>query len=181
MKHLSFLMAACILMACQSSPGTNTKGDRVHLVVNSSTIQNSSWEKISLPMIWWIDIHGDEVLYQNKAMEFTREQIISYAAHNYLDDVVKEGHQWFFLNTAGTIRNDVLDGLKAVGLKKHAEIYQQALQKFIQTKDREADFTEEDTGIILLRENEDIDGFFRAYVKANSGKFYYDQWVNKPE
>jgi hypothetical protein len=71
--------------------------------------------------------------------------------------------------------------LKAVGLKKHAEIYQQALQKFIQTKDREADFTEEDTGIILLRENEDIDGFFRAYVKANSGKFYYDQWVNKPE
>ena len=78
MKHLLFLWAVCILMSCQNNSEINTKGDRVHLVVNSSTIQNSSWEKISLPMIWWIDIHGDEVLYQNKAMEFTREQIISY-------------------------------------------------------------------------------------------------------
>jgi len=181
MKHLLFLWAVCILMSCQNNPEINTKGDRVHLVVNPGTIENGSWEKISLPMIWWIDIHGDEVLYQNKAMEFTREQIISYAAHNYLDDVVKEGHQWFFLNTAGTIRNDVLDGLKAVGLQKHADVYQRALLKFEETKDYEADFTEEDTGIILLRENEDADGVFRNYAKANSRSFFFDQWVKQPD
>jgi hypothetical protein len=98
-----------------------------------------------------------------------------------LDDVVKEGHQWFFLNTAGTIRNDVLDGLKAVGLQKHADVYQRALLKFEETKDYEADFTEEDTGIILLRENEDADGVFRNYAKANSRSFFFDQWVKQPD
>jgi hypothetical protein len=181
MKHLLFLWAVCILTACQNNPETNTKGDRVHLVVTPGNTQNGSWEKISAPMTWWIDIHGDEELYRKISKEFTREQLISFAASTYLSDVVKEGHQWFFLNTASTIRNDVLDGLKAVGLQKHTDIYQRAILKFEETKDREADFTEEDTGIILLRENEDVEGFFRAYAKSNSGKFYYDQWVKKPK
>lgn len=181
MKHLLLILVVCSLAACESGPETNNKGDRVHLVVNSTTIQNSSWEKIAVPMTWWINIHGDEELYRNISKEFTREQLISFAAHGYLNDVVKEGHQWFLSNTAGIIRNDVLEGLKAVGLQKQAEIYQQALQKFTQTKDREADYTEEDTGIILLQENENVEGFFLAYAKANSRKFYYDQWVNKPE
>jgi hypothetical protein len=174
-------MAVCILMSCQNNPEINTKGDRVHLVVNPGTIENGSWEKISAPMTWWINIHGDEELYQNVSKGFTREQLISFAASTYLSDVVKEGHQWFFLNTAGTIRNDVLDGLKAVGLQKHADVYQRALLKFEETKDYEADFTEEDTGIILLRENEDADGVFRNYAKANSRSFFFDQWVKQPD
>ncbi len=181
MKHLLVLWAACILMACQNNPETNTEGDRVHLVVNSGTIENGSWEKISAPMTWWIDIHGDEELYQKDAKGFTREQLISFTASTYLSDVVKEGHQWFFLNTASTIRKDVLDGLKAAGLEKHTDIYQRALVKFEETKNREADFTEEDTGIILLRENEDIDGVFRNYAKANSRSFLFDQWVKKSD
>jgi hypothetical protein len=181
MKHLSFFLAACILLGCQSDLETNTKGDRVHLVVTPDNIQNGSWEKISAPMTWWIDIHGDEELYRKISKEFTREQLISFAASTYLSDVVKEGHQWFFLNTASTIRKDVLDGLKAVGLEKHADTYQRALLKFEETKDREADFTEEDTGIILLIENEDADGLFRNYAKANSRSFLFDQWVKKPD
>lgn len=181
MKQFSLLLLLCYLMACKNSPETNAEGGRVHLVVNTGNIQNDRWEKIAAPMTWWINIHGDEDSYRNISKEFTREQMISFAAHTYLNDVVKEGHQWFFSNTAGIIRNDVLDGLKAVGLQKHAEIYQQALQKFAQAKDLETDFTDEDTGIILLQENEEVEGVFRAYAKANSGKFYYDQWVNKPE
>lgn len=181
MKQFSLLLLLCYLMACENSSETNAESDRVHLVVNTGNIQNDSWEKIAAPMTWWINIHGDEELYRKVSKDFTREQLISFVAHTYLNDVVKEGHQWFFSNTAGIIRNDVLDGLKAVGLQKHAEIYQQALQKFTQTKDREADLTEEDTGIILLQENENVEGFFLAYAKSNSRKFFYDQWVNKPE
>ena len=181
MKHFTFLLLLFSLTACQSNPETNTKGDRVHLVVGPSEIQNGHWEKVTAPMTWWINIHGDEELYRNISKEFTREQLISFAAYTYLNDVAKEGHQWFFPNTAGMIQNDVLAGLKEVGLQKHADIYERARRKYEQTKDREADFTEEDTGIILLRENEDMDTFFRAYVKANPSKFYYDQWVEKPE
>jgi hypothetical protein len=181
MKQFSLLLLLWCMMACKNSPETNAEGDRLHLVVNTGSIQNDRWEKIAAPMTWWINIHGDEELYRKVSKDFTREQLMSFVAHTYLNDVVKEGHQWFFSNTAGIIRNDVLDGLKAVGLQKHAEIYQQALQKFTQTKDLEADFTEEDTGIILLQENENVEDLFRAYAKANASKFYYDQWVNKPD
>lgn len=181
MKHFTFLLLLSSLTACQSSPETNTKGDRVHLVVGPSQIQNGPWEKVAAPMTWWINIHGDEALYTNVSKSFTREQLSSFAAHTYLNDVAKEGHQWFFSNTAGIIQNDVLEGLKAVGLQKQADIYERARRKYEQSKDREADFTEEDTEIILFRENEDTERLFQAYVKANPSKFYYDQWVNKPE
>lgn len=180
MKHLTLVLMVCQLMACQRGPETNEKGDRVHLVVNSSTTAHGSWEKISAPMTWWINIHGEEALYRNATREFTREQVVSFVAYAYLNDIAKEGHQWFFTNTAPLIQQDVLEGLRAVGLPKAVEIYQQALQKFEQTKNREADFTPEDTGIILLQENTEIEKIFRAYASANANKFYYDQWVKKP-
>ena len=181
MKRFTTVLIACQLMACQPGPETKERGDRVHLVVNSSTTDHGSWEKISAPMNWWINIHGDEALYQRVSDAFTREQMISFAAQKYLSDVVREGHHWFFSATAGAIRQDVLEGLEAVGLSQGVEIYHRALRKFEQAKDREADFTEEDSSIILLQENTDIETVFRAYVKANASKFYYDQWVNKPE
>lgn len=181
MKPIFFLLALCSLMACQSSLESNAEGDRVHLVVNPGIIEKGSWEKIAAPMMWWINIHGDEELYRKVSKEFTREQRISFAASTYLNDVVNEGHQWFFLNTAGTMRHDVLEGLKAVGLQKHMNIYQRALVKFEEVKNSEADFSEEDSEMIVLRENGDADGFFRNYARANSRSFLFDQWVVKPD
>lgn len=181
MKHYCLLLIICMLSACGRSDENNDKHNRVHLVVNSGTIDQGNWEQISAPMAWWINIHGDEKLYVKDTKEFTREQRLSFAAYTYLNDVVKEGHQWFFTNTANVIQLDVLEGLKEVGFSKHVVIYYWALQKYVRTVNREADFTEEDTGLILLRENEDLEQLFQNYAKANSARFYYDQWVSKPE
>lgn len=175
------MISLVMLLGCSNGAVKENSQQRVHLQVTPEKVSGGSWEEIIAPMAWWINIHGDESLYQYESRNFTKEQLQGFAAYMYLSEVVKEGHQWFFTSTPEKARRDVLEGLVAVGFTKYAGIYQEGLRKYLQNRNKEADFSMEDHEIILLWENQDVEAEFRRFARDHSRQFLFDQWVEKPE
>lgn len=140
------------------------------------------------PIRPYVDVLGTDRDYKRDLSQFTTEQGHILAVGWYIAEVYGNGHYEFFTGPYGKVYPDAIEGLKAIGAARYAEILECAASEFdgltdpvldldkrIEAIDRlDLDFEDANLAIYSLDEyGEEIQALQMAYIRSHAGAFLF--------
>lgn len=165
------------------------KMEMQHVHIGEEDVMRGEVQKLIEPLWFTVSIYDSKEKYDSDLAPYTLPQRYVFAMQWYFAEVYNGGHDQFFYNSTGIVWEDALNGFRAAGLDKCAEILEHAAQLIGGTPsfDREErwdimdrlepDFGELDSRLYDLPE-EDTD--LRGYILANKEAFYFDGDIELP-
>ncbi len=141
------------------------------------------------PIRPYVNVSGSHVDYIKDMSQFSIEQRRILSVNMYISEVYGDGHYGFFTDSVGMVYLDAIEGLKAIGAEKYAEILEKAVSEFDGINHPQFDLEERGTSINELGldfENADnaiysLDEFGEgiaelqmAYIRSHVDDFLFD-------
>ncbi|MCL2847420.1 MAG: DMP19 family protein [Firmicutes bacterium] len=157
-----------------------------HFLINDEFIKdksNGSMEIIE-PVWYSVSIYDGVEKYEKDLGAFSIPQRYVFAIEWYNAEVCNGGHDQFYGNSTGIVWEDVMNGLKTIGAKKHYDIIKKSIKKMggnpskdseereEKLEELEPDFEKLDMKFYEL--DEELDEKLQKYILDNAKDFYFD-------
>lgn len=162
------------------------------VIVDDALIDSGEPHEVTEPVWWTGDIYGTEDEYKRSLGDFSRPQVLLFAALWYLGEVNNGGHDQFYFNSTGIVWKDALEAFSAFGLTEVVDVIAESARRFptmpslVRTERQEALLSAEpvfddlDDRLYDLQEQHDVDGLMMKFVQENREAFYFDGTLSIP-
>lgn len=165
--------------------------ETVHIVVDDSTIAGGNSWGIIEPVWWSANIYEGSGLYEQSLQPFSQSQRYVFAVRWYLSEVNNGGHDQFYSNATGIVWQDALDGLKAMGIEKAANILRISADRLggspsldreerdQQFEEHQPDFDDCDDALYKLQERVDFEERVMDFIRKHPSDFAFSGTIER--
>jgi hypothetical protein len=165
--------------------------EKVHVVVDDSTIAKGHPAEIIHPVWWLATIYDGPGMYEESLKPFSRPQRLVKALLVYVNEVDNGGHEQFFSNSSGIVWRDAMDGFHAIGLPRGAQILEIAARRLSgdpsldrgerqeQLEQYHPDFEDLDEALAAMQEKTNLNEQIMEYIRSRPSDFYFSGMVER--
>jgi hypothetical protein len=165
--------------------------EKVHLVIDDSTIAAGNPADIVEPLRWLSSIYDGPGMYEHSLSQFSQAQRMVRALLLYIYEVDNGGHKQFFSNSSGVVWRDAMEGFKAIGLPRGASILAIAAERLggdpsldrgerqEQLEEYQPDFGDLDDASGELQSKVNINEKLMGYIRSRPYDFYFSGMVER--
>ncbi|MEM1413529.1 MAG: DMP19 family protein [Myxococcota bacterium] len=169
--------------------------DRVRMTLGDAEIAAARYADEVIEPVWWsATVWDGPAAYEASLAPFTQEQRRLWAVAWYRAEVFNGGHHQFFGNPTGIVWRDAVEGLRAIGSPRMAEVLATASRRLggaspLQLERLEAlgaldargeGFDDLDDRMYDLADAEDLEGLMLRYAQSRPAAFHFDGYVDRP-
>ena len=162
-----------------------------HYHIGDEEIRSGDIQKVIEPLWFTVSIYDGEQQYNSDLRNYSKPQRYIFAIQWYLAEVYNGGHDQFFFNSTGIVWRDALEGFKAIGMDKCADILSEAAmrmggcpsmdreERWEQQEKHNAEFDDLDSQLYNMDESE-LYTLMLDYMARNAESFYFDGDIQMP-